>query len=106
MSEQTHTPGPWRHYQDTKHAPGYIEDESRSYIAAMEFDGAGFDAKTCLANAQLIAAAPELLEALRDLRDSVQALHVGADERVLDCVVCQCLDRAEAAIAKAKGGTA
>ena len=51
----------------------------------------------------LIAAAPELLAALKRLRDDVQTAHVGADERCKDCAVCWSLKLADAAIAKAEG---
>lgn len=54
-------------------------------------------------NLPLIAAAPELLAALKRLRDDVQTAHVGADERCKDCAVCWSLELADAAIAKAEG---
>ncbi len=55
-------------------------------------DGIDADAR---ANARLIAAAPELLEALRDLAESVRAAGITGPY----------LDAADAAIAKATGAT-
>ena len=85
-----HTPGPWvareydgRIYIDTIEGlfrPGYMA------TGVLSFDARGNEA-----NARLIAAAPELLEALIDMVESVGA----ADPGVYD------LDQARAAIAKA-----
>lgn len=44
--------------------------------------------KSQMANARLIAAAPDLLAALQRLRDVVRAAHVGSDERCNDCALC------------------
>lgn len=55
MSKTRHTPGPWsirKHWNDDKH-PTYLIAEERGYVL-----------ETTRANASLIAAAPEMFEAL------------------------------------------
>ena len=91
--ESKHTPGPW----DTKHTatPEWAQQSAvyaggRERAVALVYDGEHHEA-----NAALIAAAPDMYEALRALRDakreSTQALRHAAD-RLLD-----------AALAKAEG---
>ena len=65
MTPRKHTPGPWEY--STDNARVYHEE---SNICVARCAGDTFDANSfaeCLANAWLIAAAPELLEALRSL---------------------------------------
>ena len=69
-TQATHTPGPWRPYEtpslepDNAHAIGVTMDrDARNDVAACNL--LGLDLDECKANARLIAAAPELLEALR-----------------------------------------
>lgn len=63
-----HTPGPWRlsatPYGDDY---GYIENEHNIFVATIIRDGLA-DPNAPEANARLIAAAPRLLEALREVR--------------------------------------
>jgi hypothetical protein len=64
------TPGPWtwNHYEDTLVSPfGAILEEDTAYCAGMRF--AASEKATNAANAQLIAAAPDLLEALVNLEN-------------------------------------
>lgn len=93
-----HTPGPWR---ISKESPTIIKrdfreigsDEGELIASAHGYSNSGFfpDGAAAIANARLIAAAPELLAALRNYVDgcslSIDALAV-----------------ARAAIAKATGG--
>lgn len=78
MSEHQHTPGPWDWTKATnlseydgeelgRYLGIHAEDPGRggSWVAVIEGDV--FDAEEQEANARLIAAAPELLEALRDM---------------------------------------
>lgn len=57
-----HTPGPWKvgpHIDDSVHGCGFIVESGGPNICITDYDDA-----TDMANAPLIAAAPELLEAL------------------------------------------
>ena len=92
-----HTPGPWTILPNTPHFVRAMHPaEGMQPVAAVyHFDG------ELSANARLIAAAPELLEALEavlpDLEHYVATHGPGPDKR---------LAIARAAIAKAKGGAA
>ena len=68
MAEQ-HTPGPWE-YNACSHgffvsAPKYRTSRQRMYVADVSLMSA--NGEECEANARLIAAAPELLSALKGL---------------------------------------
>lgn len=102
-SEPKHTPGPWFVGALPPAAWRYICDSTGSTVAAVaEWDSEdgeliqefGAEAK---ANAYLIAAAPELLEALERLVEGVQI-----SEDVTGIAVAYLID-ARNAIAKAKG---
>ena len=92
-----HTPGPWeikRHFD-----PGYkfISAPKHTALAQVVWCMEDEDrSPECEANAHLIAAAPELLEALQEALDDW-----GFDEP--DCVRLEWADKAGAAIAKARG---
>ena len=91
-----HTPGPWKldeHQNDAYHLVGARQDYSdESLIFRMDCNVASQETD---ANACLIAAAPELLEALKTLCAPTIVRPVGFGERY---------ERAEAAIAKATNG--
>lgn len=90
-----HTAGPWAIDWNVSRIDVFSSDAA-TLIATIRrstpSDGIDADAR---ANARLIAAAPELLEALRDLAESVRAAGITGPY----------LDAADAAIAKAKGAT-
>lgn len=97
MSEAKHTPGPWEvaQYSDGAYImsdhvdPGFGVKQEVARVHAKRHDDARGHA-----NARLIAAAPELLEALRKIDDEDgRHFHIDAN--------CKCLLRA--AIAKAEG---
>ena len=73
-----HTPGPWRlgevrHADITEHGyDGIIRNVEGDPVASVGFSG--YSKKTAYANARLIAAAPDLLAALKD--------YVGETDRV------------------------
>jgi len=111
MSKPTHTPGPWRvGAYGTTVMTGRPNSQANDTICSLYMpihSGVGElllpqDARTeqVDANARLIAAAPDLLAALQRLRDDVQAMHVGSDERCNDCAVCLSLKLADAALSK------
>lgn len=68
MSEAKHTPGPWvaswRDYGGVIGKDGYVVAQAATFR----------NKEVIEANARLIAAAPELLEALQELHDIVQGL--------------------------------
>jgi len=107
MSDKTkHTPGPWETKPEECDKP-YIRIRgtrlgSRYKVAnaiTPVYDGVGArEAEETRANARLIAAAPELLEALRGL--------MKLDEDLCSEGAIEALDKARAAIAKATGETA
>lgn len=111
-----HTPGPWVVHEgdeidvrstnpaDLAQAPIYycIAENVGGHVHGENFD----DYSEVLANAQLIAAAPDLLEALVQCRAAL----ITAIADVTDSTGKQVIERriatASAAIAKAKGGAA
>lgn len=104
----SHTPGPW----ETREIAGNGANiPARMEIVAPEGEGAkklianiyGFSLPTGRANARLIAAAPEMYEALEELRDKVWRiidLHRDSEARA---AANMALERANAALAKARG---
>ena len=105
MLEQQHTPAPWHLYQGKGSLAVYVNsDVTERAIAEFPYD----DGET-LANARLIAAAPELLGALEEVLNQLatnyaQAVSVGhrwPNERVNMTSAAQLL--ASRAIAKARG---
>jgi len=114
-TEQKHTPGPWRvddiganclFIKGGVHVESGASASEREYYRNLatitqrdphpRLDG-GIHRKVTMANARLIAAAPELLEALRDTLALLEA-YCG------DAEPCT-RDQARAAIAKATGAT-
>ena len=88
-----HTPGPWRFDHDSK----IIMDAFHEiFIATVHPSTIGDPVGTDLANARLIAAAPELLEALREC----------ADQLYLSIFASATADKAYALIAKSTGAPA
>jgi hypothetical protein len=98
MGQAKHTPGPW-HLQSQESYDGratyhYLRvfDDNLNAICSEEY-GARNDGGR--ANMHLIAAAPDLLEALEDVIGSL-------NNRLINMDAAQ--EKAQAAIAKAKGG--
>lgn len=104
-----HTPGPWKVVSDPncdaigdRHAFG-VQQEPNKWIVA-DVNGDLEDAAQIKANAYLIAAAPELLDALKEMRARLQRvddLDVALGENV---GAFEAIARADAAIAKAESG--
>lgn len=82
-----HTPGPWENHCGEVTTP-QINGRSYRRIAAVQDYGLGGLPEVDEANAHLISAAPDLLEALKEL---------------VDLNVARNMNRAKAAIAKAEG---
>lgn len=94
MSKMKYTPGPWKSFgtsDPTKAAPVGVLDGKRN-IRVADVGQRGMSIEEINANAQLIAAAPYLLEALREVIAISDRKH-------------NAWDKAHAAIAKAEGST-
>jgi hypothetical protein len=104
MSEIKHTPGPWTLNRHGAIVGGefhqYTNGAGQSQLA-MAVGGNGIDESQRSANARLIAAAPELLEALVALRR--EAMHDAEFSDVSREQFEAILNRADAAIAKVTG---
>lgn len=101
MNIPKHTPGPWKiaGESNTVHEAFIIESESRTICWTADSLGEDDDEFTSdedLANARLIASAPELLDSLKDLENILSCKPYDRDEQKLLVI-------ARAAIAKAKG---
>ncbi len=118
-SQPQHTPGPWR-FAPCKSMPGDIEiligDYQKFYVPLRATNLTDTDAKIRKANARLIAAAPELLEAgidlhaelynLRNLYSKIQEYFGYKPEQIPHIELANvALKKWVAAIAKAKGET-
>lgn len=87
-----HTPGPWKQCIFNGIEQTTIQATDKSLVAAASYRQGD---KSWSANARLIAAAPELLEALKHCADWMAAVTLSEDTPVLM--------QARAAIAKAEG---
>lgn len=87
-----HTPGPWRHYDDeiVQNINGSLGDPTVCSLVSAGGDAFADDEDEFMANARLIAAAPDLLEALQAI--------IGHDAHLLNRYR---VEAARAAIAKA-----
>lgn len=94
-----HTPGPWKNPRPTISGDSlYIADKTGNWdIATVKISHAP-SPEQAAANAQIIAAAPELLAALQ----TIAAQSVGADWTAEQAIEF-CKEHARAAIAKIKG---
>lgn len=96
-----HTPGPWSVYFDEKMSSPGVESEKLSIVVfgtEEELLGVrGNDLDECMANASLIAAAPELLAFVKYLVDEAESDRPAPDEKEL-------MARAKSLIEKAEGG--
>lgn len=108
-----YTPGPWIVCEgDSESQTVFIEqdracliDEEPSTIGEIDLSGEGIDEITGLANARLIAAAPELLQSLRDvLRYCVTPSGMSDKGKGRTPEQDAAYTAARAAIAKAEGG--
>jgi len=93
------TPGPWT-YEDCFHPEFIIRAKGLGVIARSIYpDGNGIGR----ANARLIAAAPELLDALRGFLDCIGTRKPDVDGYYSEPIHRDEVERARAAIAKAEG---
>jgi hypothetical protein len=92
MTQSQHTPGPW--YAHTTFISGETDNIA---IAQCSYRGE-VDLDEAMANARLIAAAPEMLEAATNLMAQIQRTHPGL-------YACDLAHDLRNAINKSKGGT-
>lgn len=78
-----HTPGPWSVVE-----PGHIRTESLELVAVVQH---GLEAK---ARARLIAAAPELLAALKECADRLQIHMKHTEDLIAHMQACKAIERA------------
>lgn len=98
MSESKHTPGPWSRVGTFVHA---LSDDGANQFCALVQD-AHTPTQVLEANARLIAAAPELLEALQ--QTLAQCLAWQGEPNEYSCEIhSKIIRQARAAIAKALG---
>ena len=110
MTQQAqHTPGPWKFVKDPIPFYGSVyhrikKDNDTELPIAMLWEGGGTKGKpTQLANARLIAAAPELLEACKKvhIHPGMQLdKHIDAGHVIIDI---DAFDAIQKALAKAEG---
>src|SRR5215472_15289819 len=95
-----HTPGPWFDSGEYDRTLGYTDttiiNEERELIAIVRVESTR---EQLQANARLIAAAPELLAALKAIQHNAQVMNQAEPNRVWSAVD----DIARSAIAKAEG---
>jgi hypothetical protein len=109
----THTPGPWitAGPHGTGIAPASMPNERLAVAMAMDCElteedmyGDDVPLESQVANARLIAAAPELLEMLRRGADAVGSVEADCDEHGIDCYPARhWWQDADRLIAKAEG---
>ena len=101
-----HTPGPWSTTNDARVSGNRDQWSKLLNCMAPEFVASvgGCDRETAVANACLIAAAPELLEALKHAHTSLRTFsdHVPDDEKGWTSYDSEVLTSLEDAIAKAE----
>lgn len=104
-----HTPGPWAYDEDSSEVYSAADGYGTGWIALVKGNddaGVSFPETMRLANARLIAAAPELLACLQSLRVVFASLEGWRDmdaTLVDQFISSDGLHRVEAAIAKATG---
>lgn len=104
----THTPGPWTARKIDYHVTIFTEAINYdNYQICEVWNGGPKEGneelqKECNANADLIAAAPDLLKALEDLIEDIKSCSGGSDEFTLDQAM-SLVDDAVKVVNKAKG---
>jgi len=114
MNDKKHTPGPWEVRADPSHYDSFTTvvagsgEQRKGMLRELIVEIGGWAGiETAEANARLIAAAPDMLEALKSLLAFVNSLGMEfggvSKEKYLEAY--EPLNKAHAAISKAEGGT-
>lgn len=104
-----HTPGPWHAFvgddHDTLAVFGPDNTGEKPVVEWVGLDGRARDCgyKTCVANTHLIAAAPDLLEALEAMVDAFDYIAGDCTDPEQSKSEIEILGRAKTAISKTKG---
>lgn len=101
MRNQTaqHTPGPWRfHVRHSLHDGPVVDTLAGEFVASTADDDSGVG----IADAKLIAAAPDMLAALEDLIKLAKIAMGLANRDGADFIIDEALSAARSAVAKAK----
>jgi len=84
----THTPGPWKVTAGIVDNPRLmVEDDIGNPVCAMSLRGVYGDTVKMTANAHLIAAAPEMLEALERIRDESGPFNLGEMRKLVESAI-------------------
>ena len=102
---KAHTPGPWATYGEATFAGHKVVDKNKRSVAAFASNGTR-PADERNANARLIAAAPELLEAAKEHLAASEYSMSGEDDVAAMLRFGDAEKALRAAIAKAAGGAA
>ncbi len=102
-----HTPGPWVFEEHPHFESGYsvMTNEHEPWAIAAVWGFCGEDGSDSLSNARLIAAAPDLLDALRDYACPADCESQLKDGTCVRSTFHHCGAGARAAIARATNGT-
>lgn len=103
MAEQSHTPGPW-FIREGMDGGLMIDSDSGPVVDARWEGGSSTTLDLEGADAHLIAAAPELLEALKKCRSVIDELMGDTDPLYETSALVACREASDA-IAKATGGS-
>jgi hypothetical protein len=101
MSKHAHTPGPWDYYDMAAYGIAICKGCIGGQNVGHAHMYVGLTAEETTANARLMAAAPDMLEALREARAAAAEL---CTEQHYKNRVLAVMARIDAAIAKAEGG--
>lgn len=100
-----HTPGPWHTHNEMVHAKFQIEGQGFHYAVANALEHSRVNQPTMKANARLIAATPDLLEACKAGNVLINEVFAEIEENTSSATMlrlCDYITSLEAAISKAE----
>lgn len=82
-----HTPGPWKVLQSRhRNYPELVIEGPGSYVCTIEETGGKSDIAQAAADASLICAAPEMLEALQELYNRYGIPHAAMNAKIKELI--------------------